>query len=120
MKKIFRIKVSLENTDTGDNIFVYHRSTNQEKCWKDMPAEVSMSHFFSWHERKKRRLLFTGYFGENFQQNFNLSFDRSRIDDCSKCGGLTKEIKDLHLNDMAKRVAFAEHIVHKPKACKYF
>lgn len=54
-----------------------------------------------------------------FNENFNLSFGSPQVDTCSVCEELTMKIKSPTLNDVAKRVASAELLVHKRRASKF-
>lgn len=55
-----------------------------------------------------------------FNSNFNLSFGQPQVDTCCTCKELTVKIKSPHLNDVAKRAAVAEKIVHKRRAKKFY
>lgn len=55
-----------------------------------------------------------------FKEHFNLSFGRPQVDVCGKCEELSQKIKNLQLNDNAKRVAAAEKMIHIRKSKKFY
>lgn len=55
-----------------------------------------------------------------YNENYNLRFGRPQVDVCSECERLGGRIKDINLNDNAKRVATAELMVHKRRAKKFY
>lgn len=60
------------------------------------------------------------YFLKHFKDNYNLKFGRPQVDVCSECERLNARVKDPNLNDIAKRVAIAELMVHKRRAKKFY
>lgn len=60
------------------------------------------------------------FYRQVFREKFNLSFGRPQVDTCCTCEELTNKIKSKSLNDVAKRVAVAEKIVHQRRAKKFF
>jgi hypothetical protein len=60
------------------------------------------------------------YYNKIFKENFNLTFGRPQVDTCCECEQLSVKIKSKTLNDVAKRVASAELIVHKRRAKKFY
>ncbi|VEN61902.1 unnamed protein product [Callosobruchus maculatus] len=55
-----------------------------------------------------------------FKENFNLKFGRPQVDVCSECERHGTRLRDVNLNDNAKRVAAAELMVHKRRAKKFY
>lgn len=56
--------------------------------------------------------------GEYFNNNFSLSFGAP--DACSKCEELNTKIMNKARNDVAKRVAAAELLVHKNRGKRFY
>ncbi|KAG8241320.1 hypothetical protein J6590_088907 [Homalodisca vitripennis] len=52
------------------------------------------------------------YYYKIFKERFNYSFGRPQVDTCVTCDELGVKIKSGRLNDVAKRAAIAEKIVH--------
>lgn len=55
-----------------------------------------------------------------FRENFNYTFGRPQVDACCLCEELGVKIKSPHLNEVAKRTAVAELLVHRRKAKKFY
>jgi hypothetical protein len=55
-----------------------------------------------------------------YRNNFNYRFGRPQVDVCCKCEELGVKIKSPSLNDVAKRAAVAELVVHKRKSKKFY
>jgi len=55
-----------------------------------------------------------------YKDNFNYRFGRPQVDTCCLCEELNLKIKSPHLNDVAKRAAVAELLVHKRKGKKFY
>lgn len=55
-----------------------------------------------------------------FAENFNYRFGRPQVDTCCTCEQLNLKVKSPHLNEVAKRVAVAELLVHKRKSRKFY
>lgn len=53
-----------------------------------------------------------------FKDNYNFRFGQPRVDVCGQCEELGMKLKSKTLNDRAKQVAAAEHIVHKRRGKK--
>ncbi|KAL4149960.1 hypothetical protein QTP88_003811 [Uroleucon formosanum] len=60
------------------------------------------------------------YYWEYFKNNFSLSFGAPVKDACSKCEELNTKIMSKDLNNVAKRVAAAELLVHKHRSKKFY
>nr|CAH7725218.1 unnamed protein product [Callosobruchus chinensis] len=60
------------------------------------------------------------FYLEYFNENFNLKFGRPQVDVCSECERHGTRLKDVNLNDNAKRAAAAELMVHKRRAKKFY
>uniref|UniRef100_A0A1B6L2H9 DUF7869 domain-containing protein n=3 Tax=Cicadellinae TaxID=33370 RepID=A0A1B6L2H9_9HEMI len=60
------------------------------------------------------------FFWQYYHDNFNYPFGRPQVDVCSTCEELNIKIKSPNLNDVAKRVAVAELLVHKAKSKKFY
>lgn len=60
------------------------------------------------------------YYLKYFNDNFGYRFGRPQVDVCSICEELNTKIKSSSLNEVAKRVAVAELLVHKRRAKKFF
>nr|CAI5869363.1 unnamed protein product [Callosobruchus analis] len=60
------------------------------------------------------------YYQKHFKENFNLKFGRPHVDVCSECERHGTKLKDVNINDNAKRVAAAELMVHKRRAKKFY
>ena len=54
-----------------------------------------------------------------FKEMFNLRFGRPQVDTCVTCESLNTKIKSPALNEVARRSAVAELIVHKRKSKKF-
>ncbi|CAH1971099.1 unnamed protein product [Acanthoscelides obtectus] len=54
------------------------------------------------------------------RERFSLSFGRPQVDTCCTCEELSNKIKPKALNDVAKRVAVAEKIVHQRRAKQFY
>lgn len=55
-----------------------------------------------------------------FRENFNYRFGRPQIDTCCDCESLSIKIKSPQVNDLVKRAAVAELLVHKRKSKKFY
>lgn len=55
-----------------------------------------------------------------FKENFNYRFGRPQKDVCGTCEDLSTKIKNPVLNDVAKRVAVAEKMIHLRKSKKFY
>lgn len=60
------------------------------------------------------------YFLVYYNVNYGYRFGRPQVDVCSACEELGTKIKSQTLNDNAKRVATAELLIHKRRACKFY
>lgn len=60
------------------------------------------------------------YYLKHFHENFGYTFGRPQVDVCPCCEELNAKIKSSFLNDVAKRSAVAELIVHKRRAQKVY
>lgn len=60
------------------------------------------------------------FYRKIFKERFSLSFGRPQVDTCCTCEELSNKIKSKALNDVAKRVAVAEKIVHQRRAKKFY
>lgn len=60
------------------------------------------------------------YYLKYFNDNYGYRFGRPQVDVCSTCEELNTKIKSPTLNDVAKRVAVAELVVHKNRAKKFY
>lgn len=60
------------------------------------------------------------FYRKIFKERFSLSFGRPQVDTCCTCEVLSNKIKSKALNDVAKRVAVAEKIVHQRRAKKFY
>ncbi|PSN53749.1 hypothetical protein C0J52_02214 [Blattella germanica] len=81
---------------------------NVKKMWKLFQSEHPQRKVSYW------------YYWKIFKDNFNLKFNQPQVDTCCLCEQLKVKIKSSSLNDNAKRVAVAEHIVHRRKADKFY
>lgn len=54
-----------------------------------------------------------------FKEMFNLRFGRPQVNTCVTCESLNTKIKSPALNEVARRSAVAELIVHKRKSKKF-
>lgn len=55
-----------------------------------------------------------------FKERFSLRFGRPQVDTCVTCEALSVKIKSPCLNEVAKRSAIAELIVHKRRSKKFY
>lgn len=55
-----------------------------------------------------------------FKEHFNLRFGKPQVDICSTCEELKIKIKSPHLNDIAKRNAGVELMIHRRRAEKFY
>lgn len=60
------------------------------------------------------------YYRQYFHEHFELSFGRPQVDTCVVCEELKLKLKSPHLNDVAKRVAAAELLIHRRRAKKFY
>lgn len=60
------------------------------------------------------------FYRQIFREKFSLCFGRPQVDTCCTCEELGNKIKSKSLNDVAKRVAVAEKVVHQRRAKKFF
>ncbi|KAJ9593391.1 hypothetical protein L9F63_015095 [Diploptera punctata] len=60
------------------------------------------------------------YYLKHFNDNYGYRFGRPQVDVCSTCEDLNTKIKSSTLNDVAKRAAVAELLVHKRRAKKFY
>lgn len=60
------------------------------------------------------------FYRKIFKERFSLSFGRPQVDTCCTCEELSNKIKSKVLNDVAKRTAVAEKIVHQRRAKKFY
>lgn len=60
------------------------------------------------------------FYRKIFKERFSLSFGKPQVDTCCTCEELSNKIKSKALNDVAKRVAVAEKIVHERRAKKFY
>lgn len=60
------------------------------------------------------------FYHKIFKERFSLRFGRLQVDSCVTCESLNVKIKSSSLNDVAKRVAMAELVVHKRRRRKLY
>lgn len=60
------------------------------------------------------------YYTKYFRENFSLAFGRPQIDTCCVCEELNIKIKSPSLNNVAKRTAIAEKLVHVRRSKKFY
>lgn len=60
------------------------------------------------------------YYAKYFRDNFSYRFGRPQIDTCTTCEELGVKIKSPHLNEVAKRAAIAELLIHKRRSKKFY
>lgn len=92
--------------------------SGKEKQFLSEKLNVKLMHqmFLEEHQVKVSYQAYWAY----FNANFNLSFGQPQVDTCCTCEELSIKIKSPHLNDVAKRAAVAEKIVHKRRSNKFF
>lgn len=107
-----------------------------EEHIKSFPTKISRYsrkeiHYLSAHlSIKKMHNLFKNkhpqqpvnywFYYKIFKERFNLRFGRPQVDTCVTCEALGVKIRSLSLNDLAKRSAAAELIVHKRRSQKFY
>lgn len=91
--------------------------TTQLKKYLDTKLNVKTMHtmFIDKYPKLKGKIKYQ-YYWEYFKNNFSLSFGVPVKDACSKCEELNTKIMSRDLNDVAKRVAAAELLVHKNRS----
>lgn len=60
------------------------------------------------------------FYSKIFKQHFSLRFGQPQADTCCTCETLNLKLKSHTLNDVAKRAAAAELLVHRRRANKFF
>lgn len=60
------------------------------------------------------------FFWQYYKENFNYPFGRPQVDVCSTCEQLNMKVKSSSLNNVAKRAAVAELLVHKNRSKKFY
>ncbi|PSN43163.1 hypothetical protein C0J52_09909 [Blattella germanica] len=87
----------------------------------DSSLSVSKMHdlFIKKHPDLKGAVKYE-YYLKHFKDNYGYRFGRPQVDICSTCEDLNTKIKSSTLNDIAKRAAVAELLVHKRRAKKFY
>lgn len=67
-----------------------------------------------------RPIVSKSFYWQYYRDNFNYPFGRPQVDVCSKCEELNVKIKSPTLNNVAKRAAVAELMVHKSRSKKFY
>lgn len=95
--------------------------TTQLKKYLDPKLNVKTMHtmFMEQYPELEGKIKYQ-YYWEYFKNNFSLSFGAPVKDACSKCEELNTKIMSKDLNDVAKRVAAAELLVHKNRSKKFY
>lgn len=88
---------------------------------KYLPADLSVKKMFRLYKEKYpgTRIKYE-YYNKIFRENFALRFGRPAVDTCCLCESLDLKINSKTLNDVAKKVALAEKLVHKKRAKKFY
>lgn len=86
-----------------------------------LSAELSVKKMYRMfkHENPDSKLTYE-YYNRIFRENFSLHFGRPAVDTCCYCEELDLKINSPTLNDVAKRVAMSEKVVHKTRAKKFY
>lgn len=88
-----------------------------------LDAELTVSSMHKLFLEKQHQLTGTvkyEYYLKHFHEDFGYTFGRPQVDVCPCCEDLNAKIKSSVLNDVVKRSAVAELIVHKRRAKKFY
>nr|CAH7732278.1 unnamed protein product [Callosobruchus chinensis] len=81
---------------------------------KYLHSELNLKIMYDLFKQKYPTLKVSySYYTRYFRENFSLRFGRPQVDFCATCETLNNKIKNQHLNEVAKRTAEAELMVHK-------
>lgn len=83
----------------------------------DLHLKIMHKLYLEKHPDKKVSYSFYRSF---FTENFNYRFGRPQVDTCCTCEQLNLKIKSPHLNEVAKRAAVAELLIHKRRSRKFY
>lgn len=97
-----------ESHYAGKKIYYLSADLNVKKMWT----------FFS--EKEPQMKVSKNYYWSHYKENYNYAFGRPQVDTCSKCEELNLKIKSPHLNEVAKRTAVAELLVHRRMSKKFY
>nr|CAH7719070.1 unnamed protein product [Callosobruchus chinensis] len=88
---------------------------------KYLHSELNLNIMYDLFKQKYPTLKVSySYYTRYFRENFSLRFGRPQVDFCAACETLNNKIKNQHLNEVAKRTAEAELMVHKRRTKKFY
>ncbi|XP_046684658.1 uncharacterized protein LOC124370417 [Homalodisca vitripennis] len=88
-----------------------------------LSADLNIKKMWQMYQEKHPQVIpkvSLSFFWQYYHDNFNYPFGRPQVDVCSTCEELNIKIKSPNLNDVAKRAAVAELLVHKAKSKKFY
>lgn len=97
-----------ESHYSGKKLYYLSADLNIKSMWKmfsEQHPQVKVSLYFYW---------------TFYKDNFNYQFGRPQVDTCCKCEELGVKIKSPYLNDVAKRTAVTELLVHKRQSKTFY
>lgn len=106
-----------------DHILLYpvKESHYSGKSYQYLDARLTIKAMYDmFKEKHPESNVKYHYYRQYFNEHFELSFGRPQVDTCITCEELKLKLKSPHLNDVAKRVAAAELLVHKRRAGKFY
>lgn len=83
-------------------------------------AELNLKIMHRLYSDKYPERVSYDFYVKFFRENFNYRFGRPQVDTCCECESLKTKIKSPNLNDIAKRTAVAELLVHKRRSKKFY
>lgn len=110
----------LQRINAHISSFPVHEShySGKEKYYLDARLNVKKMYAL-FQEKYPQSKVSYKYYAKYFRENFTLCFGQPQIDTCCTCEELNVKIKNPRLNDVAKRVAVTEKMVHEAKAKKF-
>lgn len=97
-----------ESHYSGKKIYYLSADLNIKGMWK------------LYREKNPEIKVSKAFYYSHYKNNFNYPFGRPQVDTCCKCEELNLKIKSPHLNEVAKRTAVAELLVHKRLSKKFY
>lgn len=93
--------------------------SQREICYLSADLTVKKMHQLFQEKHPEVKVNYWLYY-KIFKERFNLRFGRPQVDTCVTCESLNTKIKSPALNEVARRSAVAELIVHKRKSKKFY
>lgn len=99
---------------------ISHYATKEVRYLNSKLNVKSMFELFIKKYPELDKIVKYEFYLQYFKENFSLRFGRPQVDVCSECERLGTKLRNVNLNDNAKRVCAAELIVHKRRANKFY